>query len=144
MTYAIDSNVLLDIFLNDKDYATSAIDTLYAASEKGDLIACDIVWAETSAAFPDKRIFQAKMSDCGISFSPMSESAALKAGELWKADRANASRNKSKGRHQVIPDFLIGAHALESADALITRDRGFLRDYFSDLTVIDPSKGDRP
>ena len=35
--------------------------------------------------------------------------------------------------------FLIGAHALECADALITRDRGFMRKWFSDLQIIDPS-----
>ncbi len=144
MTYAIDSNVLLDIFLDDKDYADSAVDTLFAAANKGDLIACDIVWAETSSAFPNKNMFLAKMSDLGIVFSPMTISAAIKAGALWKASRVNASKTKGKGRHQVIPDFLIGAHALEAADALITRDRGFLREYFKELTVIDPSKGDRP
>ena len=38
-----------------------------------------------------------------------------------------------------IISFLVGAHALECADALITRDRGFMRQWFSGLTVIDPS-----
>ena len=36
-------------------------------------------------------------------------------------------------------DFLIGAHALECADALVTRDRGFMRRWFSDLKIVDPS-----
>jgi len=40
----------------------------------------------------------------------------------------------------VVADFLIGAHALEQAERLLTRDRGFHRQAFSDLVIVDPSK----
>ena len=38
-----------------------------------------------------------------------------------------------------VADLLVGAHALLQADRLLTRDRGFYRDYFRGLKVIEPA-----
>ena len=42
-------------------------------------------------------------------------------------------------RERVIADFLIGAHAQQRSHRLLTRDRGFHRAYFTELSVLDPS-----
>lgn len=140
MTYAIDTNVILDIFLDDPVFSQPTIDFLSALTPLDSLIACDVVWAEASAAFNDKAAFARLMADFGIAFSPMPDSAAVRAGAIWRLARATSRRSKAPHRLAIVPDFLIGAHALQCADALITRDRGFMRKWFVDLKIVDPSK----
>jgi len=140
MTYAVDSNVILDILYNDSRYAQMSIDVPTKVSAAGDLIACDVVWAEASAHFADKTKFRKAMSDFGIAFSPMSADAAIEAAELWSDSRREDKRRDKSSRTAITPDFMVGAHAFEHADALISRDRGFLRKWFKTLKIIDPSK----
>ena len=140
MTYAVDSNVILDILYADPKYVQPSTDALKKAATDGELIACDVVWAETSSHFTDKTVFRKAMFEFGIAFSAMPEIAAVKAGGIWDASRREEKRRGRGTRKEIIPDFLIGAHALECADALITRDRGFLRKWFTTLKIIDPSQ----
>ena len=39
----------------------------------------------------------------------------------------------------VLPDFLIGPHAACHTSRLLARDRRYYRDYFTNLTVIEPT-----
>ena len=139
MIYAIDTNIIYDIFFDDPVYSQPDIDFLNSLSPLDSLVACDVVWAEASAGFADKAAFRRQMAAFGIDFSPMPEAATIRAGEIWKQARLEAARKKEKLRLAIVPDFLIGAHALECADALVTRDRGFMHRWFSNLKIVDPS-----
>jgi len=74
------------------------------------------------------------MDAIGVSFSPLAVEAAAAAGIAWKE-----YRSRGGPRVRVLPDFLIGAHALHQADRLLTRDPRFHRSYLPELVILDPS-----
>ena len=134
MITAVDTSVLLDIFTDDPTFRASSIAAVRASLQKGQLVACDVVWAEVAAAFSDSAAASRALEAIPVEFSAVDSTAAAVAGAAWRAYRA-----RSRKRDRIMSDFLIGAHALRVADQLLTRDRGFLRAAFSDLTILDPS-----
>ena len=135
MKTAIDTAVLLDVFTADPVFGERSREALRDAYRKGALVACDVVWSEVRAAFGDDRSFADTLATLGVQFDAISPASAAFAGTLWRAQR---TRNRGAWA-RVVPDFLIGAHATLQCDALLTRDRGFYRDYFTELRVVDPS-----
>ncbi len=134
MITAVDTNVLLDVFGADPKFAAGSAEALRRCLGEGALVVSEIVWAETGTVFGDAGRFRDAMEKLAASFSPMTEAAAIKAAEAWRRYRAGKG-----SRERIAADFLIGAHALVLADSLLTRDRGFYRQYFKGLQVIDPS-----
>lgn len=136
MITAVDTNVLLDVFGADPEFGQRSASALRRCLAEGSLIACEVVWAETAASFPAIATAERALNDLRVDFSGLDDEIALATGTAWRAYREAGGT-----RERVIADFLIGAHALDRADRLLTRDRGFYRRYFAGLSIIDPSDG---
>ena len=134
MITAVDTNVLLDIFFNEPVFCPLSIEALRACLEAGPVITCDVVWAEVRAVFGDDEAAARALAGFPVTYSAIEARTASRAGAAWGVYRRGGGP-----RDRVVADFLIGAHALEQADRLLTRDRGFHRRAFADLVIVDPS-----
>ncbi|MPZ64370.1 MAG: PIN domain-containing protein [Pseudonocardiaceae bacterium] len=136
---AVDSNVVLDVLSADPAFGWASREVLRSCRTEGGLVACEVVWAEVRAAFSEAERFADVMDRLGIRFTPLQQEAASRCGETWRQYREHGG-----ARDRVVADFLVGAHAALVADRLLTRDRGFFRSYFTDVTVLDPSRSIPP
>jgi len=136
MTTAVDMSVLLDILTDDPRHASNSEAALADARASGRLIVCESVVAELRPALDSDQQLTAFLHDLGLEFLPASLESATLAGSIY----ASYLKNRGSSR-RVLPDFLIAAHARLNADRLLARDRGYYREYFRDLSLVDPSNG---
>jgi len=131
MITAVDTNVLLDVFLPDKRFAKSSANLLKQAYDEGALVICDIVYAELAPQFGDRRSLDRALMTINVTCSSLDSETAFLAGERWSAYTRAGGKSA-----RIITDFLIGAHALTKADRFLSRDRGFYKSYFADLQIL--------
>lgn len=134
MITAVDTNVLLDVFAGDEQYSRSSAEALRRCHREGALVACELVWAELMATYDAPDSVNDALRTLGVRFVPCTEAAAVAAGIAWRRYRDAGGK-----RTRLIADFLIGAHAKTQCDRLLTRDRGFFRSYFRELSVVNPA-----
>jgi len=134
MITAVDSSVILDVVTADPQFADRSARALRQARLGGKLIVCETVIAEITPALGTEEMVCDLMRSWGLIFDPSDLAIALLAGTNFRVYLSRGGR-----QHRVVPDFLIGAHAVKRADRLLARDRGYLRDYFSALVILDPN-----
>ena len=128
MITAVDTNVLLDVFLSDAPHHAESREAIRRAYDAGAVLVCDIVYAELVPAFGDRAALDQALAEINARLSPIDTSIAYEAGRRWMQ-----YRRAGGPRARIISDFLIGAHAVSEADTFLTRDRGFFETYFPEL-----------
>lgn len=134
MISALDTNVLLDILIPNPSWFSLSLESIQAAAQRGSLVVCDIVYAELCGHFRTQRECDLFLSGNHIRVERISQAASFAASEVWRQYRMSGGK-----RERILPDFLIGAHALHDSSRLISRDAGFYRQYFKTLVVEDPT-----
>lgn len=133
MRAAVDTSVLLDVLLPDDKYVESSLRLLEEHGARGALIICPVVYAEAAAAFSPSSAFEEVAREMGLIYDGFSPEVAILAAQMWQD-----YRRQGGPRRRIMSDFLIGAHAQLGAELLLSRDRGYFRDYFQGLEVVGP------
>ncbi len=134
MITAVDTNVLIDVFLDDKQFGQKSAQALTSCLNEGALTICGVVFVETMPLFPTIADLTNALAILGIEPAAISMPSFVLAGTSWKD-----YRQQGGDRSRMVADFLIAAHAQVECDRLLTRDRGFYRRYFKKLVILEPS-----
>lgn len=107
------------------------MEALQGLRPESELVICEVVYAEVAPLFRTLDEFQDKLTLLGIEFDSIRPESAFLAGQMFRK-----YRDEGGPRSSLIPDFLIGAHALCQAGRLVSMDRGYLRRYFPKLRLV--------
>jgi predicted nucleic acid-binding protein len=134
MRTAVDTNVFLDILRPNPAFVDNSERWLAKLATQGDLVICDMVFAELCSQFPTIENAVLFLYDLDVRIESLSHEASFAASRAWLQYRKSGGK-----RERILADFIIGAHAQNQCDGLLSRDRGFYREHFETLKLIDPS-----
>lgn len=130
---AIDSNVLIDILVQNPAWWRRSHLKLAEAAAEGSLVIHEIVAAEIATCFAKEVVLKDRLDEADIRIAESSLETAFAAGIAYQRYRRQGGI-----KERVLADFMIGAHASRNADRLLTRDRGYYRTYFPGLQLLEP------
>lgn len=129
----VDSNVLLDILLDDPEWASWSQSQLDLWARRGPLLVNPMVYAELAAGFDSVRVLDDTLDEAGLEFEEVPRDALFLAAKAHVLYRRRGGRRKG-----VLADFFVGAHAAVRRLPLLTRDIRRYRSYFPTVTLVGP------
>lgn len=131
----VDSNVILDLFLDDPQWADWSETALADAARRSRLCINPVVYTEVSIAFETIEELESALQNGGFRLLAIPREALFLAGKAFLRYRRGSGAKRSP-----LPDFYIGAQAAVMGMELITRDAGRYRTYFPSVKIVCPDR----
>jgi predicted nucleic acid-binding protein len=129
----VDANVILDVFLDDPEWADWSHFKLNEYSAHTSLYINAIIYSEISIGFERIEELEAANTRAGFQMLEIPREA------LFLAGKAYLKYKRRKGVKQTpLPDFFIGAQAAVMDLPLLTRDGSRYRTYFPTVKLLAP------
>ena len=129
----VDSNVILDVFLNDLKWADWSELKLEECSDHTSLYINSIIYSEISIGFELIEDLEFAITKAGFQLLEIPKEA------LFLAGKAYTKYKRRKGvKSTPLPDFFIGAQAAVLDLELLTRDVSRYQSYFPTVKLIAP------
>ena len=129
----VDSNVILDVFLNDLKWADWSESKLEEYSVHTSLYINSIIYSEISIGFKFIEDLESAISRAAFQLLEIPKEALFLAGKVY----IKYKRRKGMKR-TTLPDFFIGAQAAVLNLNLLTRDVSRYQSYFPTVKLISP------
>jgi predicted nucleic acid-binding protein len=133
MITAVDTCILIDVFQGVGEFAVPSAEALSRARQDGPLVICELVYAELAAFAEEQAVLDGLLAELEIQVVELGRDAAFAAGLMFAKYRRSGGQ-----RRAIVADFIIAAHAQYHAQRLLTRDRGFAREWFGEMEVVEP------
>jgi predicted nucleic acid-binding protein len=129
----VDSNIILDLFLNDAVWAAWSESILAEHGSRGSLYINPVIYAEVSIGFRQIEDLESAIQRAGFKMLEIPKEALFLAGKAFLKYRKKGGAKKSP-----LPDFFIGAQAAVLYIKLITRDSSRYSSYFPTVELVCP------
>ena len=129
----VDSNVILDLFLNDPAWADWSEATLEKYSQQAILYINSIIYSEISIGFELIEDLENTIAKAGFQMLEIPKEALFLAGKVFLKYKKRRGTKRTP-----LPDFFIGAQAAVLQLDLLTRDISRYRTYFPNVPLISP------
>ena len=131
--FLIDSNIVLDVFLNDPKWADWSEAKLSEYDQLGTLYINPVVYSEISIGFKRIEDLESAIAKTGLQMLEIPREALFLAGKTFLKYKKRKSIKRTP-----LPDFYIGAQAAVLNLDLMTRDITRYQWYFPTVKLIHP------
>jgi hypothetical protein len=129
----VDSNVLIDLLGNDRNWLDWSIEAMDRSAAQGPLLINQVVFAELAVRSTSEEALIRDLANLAVSIERIPVSALYLAGKVFARYRATGGTRAS-----LLPDFFVGAHAQIARMTILTRDARRYRTHFPAVPLITP------